>query len=164
MTLEMPSPSPLLNRPSLWPFCTAAMGLAAAAMAGLFVGAVAAWVDPEGRIVLSDGEDPPSRGAVRVEPGELGERWKGSFLEPVQRRDTDSSTAENRLNREVRALLDELERGDRGTARAGLLRLYREHPTRPDVALALAHSERRRGRLESAEQIVATLLTTPAAR
>ncbi len=47
-----------------------AAGLAAAVLAVLLVGTVAIWIDPEGRTILTDGEDPPRAGAVQVGPEE----------------------------------------------------------------------------------------------
>ena len=140
---------------------TRAAGLVAAALALLFVGTVAIWVDPEGRTILSDREEPPLEGAERIEVEELLERWEGRRFEPPAPESRDSSSSEDRLDREVRDALDALARGGPSRALPELRRLRRAHPTRADLALALAEAERRRGRFEVSEGILVEILTLP---
>ncbi len=136
-------------------------GVAAAVLSMLLVGTVAIWVDREGRTILTDREDPPRKGAVRVEAEELFERWNGQRFETPLPQGNDSSSQEDRLDREVRDVLRELARGRTSGALSDLRRLHRDHPTRPDVSLALAGAERRRGRFEAAEQVLLDMLSTP---
>jgi hypothetical protein len=138
------------------------VGVISAAVAGVLVGAVAAWIDPSGRTILTDGDEPPVAGAVRVEPEDLATRWKGNAIEGPQKGVRDSSRPEDRLERQVRGALADLQGGDAERGLAEVRRLHRRYPSRPDLALALAEIERRRGRFESAERILREVLTTPA--
>ncbi len=133
-----------------------------ALVSGVLVGTVAVWVDPEGHAILTDREGPPVPGAVPAGVEELTGRWQGDRTTGLGTPERDSSFPEDRLAREVRVALEDLDRGEMRDALPVLRRLHRKHPGRPDVALALADVERRRGRLEAAERVLEALLTTPA--
>jgi hypothetical protein len=138
-----------------------AAGLSSAVLAILLVGAVSIWVDPQGRTVLTDQAEPPLEGAERVEVEELIERWDGRRFGGPITEGSDSSSADDRLDREVREVLGDLERGGRPSVLPDLRRLHRTHPTRPDIAIALSEEERRRGRFEAAESVLVEMLATP---
>jgi hypothetical protein len=130
-----------------------------AILSGVLVGTVAVWVDPQGRTTLTDREEPPVPGAVRVDVDDLAEQWREEGVAGPVIRDRDTSQGEDRLAREVRVVLEDLERGHTSAALSALRRLHREHPELAEVALTLAELERRRGRLEAARRILDELLT-----
>jgi hypothetical protein len=137
-------------------------GFILALASGLLVGVVAVWVDPHGQTILTDRDEPPVPGAVPVDVEELSGQWRGERIAGPGTAERDSSRPDGRLAREVRVALEDLDRGNTRDALPVLRRLHRKHPARPDVALALADVERRRGRLEAAERLLEALLTTPA--
>jgi hypothetical protein len=138
------------------------LGLTLVFASGFGVGVVTIWVDPEGRALLTDRESPPSPGAVPTTVEALAESWREGSVTGPRVEGSDSSLSEDRLAREVRIALEDLERGETRDALPVLRRLHREHPGHAEVALALADLERRRGRLEVAEEVLEELLTTPA--
>jgi hypothetical protein len=113
-------------------------GFIVAILSGVLVGTVAVWVDPEGNTILTNREEPPVPGAVPVGIEERGGNWRGEPSSVPGTRERDSSLPEDRLAREVRVALEDLDRGETKDALSVLRRLHREHPGRPDVALALA--------------------------
>jgi hypothetical protein len=137
-------------------------GFIAALLSGVLVGTVAIWVDPEGNTILTNREEPPVPGAVPVEIEDRSRSWRGEPSPGPETRERDSSLPEDRLAREVRVALEDLDRGETKDALSVLRRLHREQPGRPDVALALADVEQSRGRFEAAESVLEELLTTPA--
>ncbi|MEE8557449.1 MAG: tetratricopeptide repeat protein [Myxococcota bacterium] len=155
MTVEMAVP------PLCLPELRGCAGLVLALVSGVFVGIVAVWVDPDGRVTLTN-RDGPVEGAARVEPGEVASEWERTGIRgtPIPARDRDSSREEDRLAREIRVLLFDLVLGDAQRAVPVLRRLHRKHPGHPEIALALAEVERDRGRPEAGRRILDSLLTT----
>jgi hypothetical protein len=121
------------------------------------------WVDAEGNTYLTDGDEPPSPGARPVPADRVSEQWGGSVLgEPV--RASAASTAEDRFERELRAAREDLARGERTQGLQRLRRLYADHPERPEAAWLLVQTERGRGRLEAAREVLEATLATASAQ
>jgi hypothetical protein len=134
--------------------------LVALACAALLPGVLSVWVDPSGHPTLTDREEPPAPGAVRLAPDQLLLRWKGSVLgAPLEAR-AQSSSEDDRYLRELDTAADDLARGEMRLGLDRLRRLQRGNPARPEAAWLVAQTERRRGRLEPARTALQDVLST----
>jgi hypothetical protein len=139
------------------PWMLLSMLLALAGAAENFV-----WVDESGvtHITNDPARVPEQVRARDHDPESLRSLWDG----PVDRTAPPASTAsdrdEERTRRQLRAAVDDLQRGENARGAALLRGLLREQPGRPEPHWYLAQLDRYRGRYESAEKHLQAFLAT----
>ena len=155
--------SPLFRRGLIW-----LAGLAGLLLALLLLpGKVSIWIDDSGHTYLTDRLGSPNEGAIELEPGDLSVAWGGETVGArPSKPGPDAAERVLRTNdpytREVLEARDDVRRGELRSGLRTLRRLHRQYPGRPEAAWLLAIVERRRGRLESARDALASALHTAA--
>jgi hypothetical protein len=136
--------------------------LGLAALAVLLPNVLSVWVDAEGRTWITDHDQAPAPGAQRVSPEDLALTWGGDVLGDPLAPGSNSVDERDRYLGAVFAARDDIRRGELARGLAELQRLWREHPGRPEAGYLLALTERHRGRLEEAYEVLDAVLETGA--
>jgi hypothetical protein len=119
-------------------------------------------MDEDGHTYLVGGADPPAPGATRVPDQDLGLSWGGQRTGPPLEGRSDSSSADDRVTRELVTARDDIADGEITRGLARLRRLQSANPGRPEIGLMLAQVERSRGRLTSARETLDAALSVAA--
>lgn len=146
----------------------ARLAAAGLALAAAFAGAGRAsaetyvWVDGEGVTHITDDPErvPEALRSERRDADALRSLWEGPVDTAAAPAPGATDQAEARIQRLLRAAVEDLQRGENARAAAQLRSILREQPGRPEAHWYLALLDRYRGRYDSAEEHLETFLAT----